>query len=217
MTGERAYFDPPPVELLFYRGTSFVSRAIQKQTRSVYSHVALKRGVEVLEAWHEPMFDPWWDPRPKGRVVLSEGAGAPWSVHTDDARIDVYRIPALEDGLEFGCTGCDRSERAWDWAVTQIGKRYDFAMVWKFIPRGRETDRSKDRWFCSELAAMAFTVAGYPLLERIPPSETSPGELVRSPLLSYCYTMTGTKDGHHLTVTTDHVLASEDRQHAKHE
>lgn len=208
----RVYFDPPPVELLFYRGTSAISRAIQKQTRSVYSHVALKRGSQVLEAWHQPMFKPRWDPRPKGEVRISDGPGAAWAVHTDETRIDVFRVPGCEDAVEFGCIGTDMSERAWAWAVTQVGKRYDFRMVSRFLSRLGETSGSKEKWFCSELAAMAFVVGGYPLLERQEPYATAPGDLVTSPLIDYAYTMTGTASGH-LTITTDHVLASEDKQH----
>jgi hypothetical protein len=53
---------------------------------------------------------------------------------------------------------------AFDWAITQIGKPYDFGAV-----AGIAFDRNwrdTDRWFCSELAAAAFEHAGRPLFAR---------------------------------------------------
>lgn len=54
-----------------------------------------------------------------------------------------------------------RIEEAYQWALTQVGKPYD----WRAI-LGMAADRNwreDDAWFCSELVAMAFEQAGSPL------------------------------------------------------
>lgn len=75
----------------------------------------------------------------------------------------------------------DVSPVALDWACRQIGSPYDVAAIFGLLVR-RDHWRQPDRWFCSELVARAFEVAGRPVVLgdcwRI-----SPRDLMLSPLL----------------------------------
>ena len=53
-------------------------------------------------------------------------------------------------------------EDAYSWALKQAGKRYDFSAVFG-IALDRDW-RNEDRFFCSELVALAFEKVGCPLL-----------------------------------------------------
>jgi hypothetical protein len=78
----------------------------------------------------------------------------------------------------------DERARMISFLDAQVGKRYDWASVLRFVSR-RKTDpfQATRRWFCSELAHAAWTVGtGIPLL-RLPSSEISPGLLAASPFL----------------------------------
>jgi uncharacterized protein YycO len=71
-----------------------------------------------------------------------------------------------------------------DWLNLQIGKKYDWGEVFKFVTRRKVDPSGADRrWFCSELAAAAFSVASGQVLIRMPSSQISPGLLAASPLL----------------------------------
>lgn len=55
-----------------------------------------------------------------------------------------------------------KTDEAFQWALTQEGKKYDFAAV-TGLAFTRDW-REEDRFFCSELVALAFEKAGAPLL-----------------------------------------------------
>ena len=60
-------------------------------------------------------------------------------------------------------------EAAYAWALTQNGKPYDFSAI-----SGIAFDRNwhaDEKWFCSELVAVAFEKAGYPILSTRPSDE----------------------------------------------
>lgn len=67
------------------------------------------------------------------------------------------------------------------WLDGRVGAGYDFVSVFRFVTR-RDKDDSSERWFCSELAAGAFQVAGHYLLHQRFHLVT-PGMLAASPLL----------------------------------
>jgi uncharacterized protein YycO len=76
---------------------------------------------------------------------------------------------------------------AYEWALAQVGKPYDFAAV-----TGIALDRnwrSHDKWFCSELIAAAFeNIGGIPLLSTRPSVGTwriTPRDLLLSRNLYY--------------------------------
>lgn len=71
-----------------------------------------------------------------------------------------------------------------DWLNMQVGKRYDWGAVLKFVSRRKVDPSSANRrWFCSELAHAAWMVATGIALLRMPSSQVCPGLLAASPLL----------------------------------
>lgn len=152
------------MNVLFYRGTSIVSTVIRWQTRSRYSHVAMQNGDSVIEAWHI------------GGVRLTK---SPFESHTNGTVIDVCMF-------DFGG---HIEQKMWNWLLAQVGKRYDFRMVLRFLPRLKETEESKDKYFCSELCMAASVVGGLPFLSRVSPAYVAPGHLWWSPFLTYVYTI----------------------------
>lgn len=156
--------DPHSAEPLvaLYRGTSWVSRAVQFQTRSVYSHAGLRLpDGSIIESCH------------RGGVKRNAHLGA---VHTPGTVVDLFRVTVPVD---------------WDaalmFAAEQIGKPYDFRGVARFITR-RTPDCNPPRWFCSALIQSAIEHGGVKLLERICPSAVAPGHQAMSPLLEFIRT-----------------------------
>jgi uncharacterized protein YycO len=146
--------------IVAYQGKSLLSRAIQWQTDGDYSHVAWQRRDGTV-------IGSWW---PHGvRVTPDESAG-----HTPRTLIDLFAVDTM---------GEDQRALLEGWMLGQIGKPYDWRGVLRFLSR-RKTDNPV-RWFCSELLMAAFNAAGHPLLLRIAPWQTSPTDLVRSPLLRH--------------------------------
>jgi len=154
------------VKILLYRGKSLISKAIQWQTRSPYSHaaIALDDGyigsTPVYEAWHI------------GGVAKNPN---PFAVHTPGTPIDAFVVEGVNLDL-------DAMRR---WADAQVGKGYDFVSVFRFVTRRQAPHNSK--WFCSELVE-AICRAGNgnaPVLLRGEPSLMSPRDLSMSPRLRY--------------------------------
>ena len=187
------------IEVLFYEGISVISKLIEWQTRSTASHVAIRRDGVTIQSWHLPF--------PRGSVYLHEGPLSPFILHTYGTVVEVFTVPRL---LEAGGDGIE--DRAWNWALQQVGKKYDFRMVMRFLPRWGETKGSRDKYFCSELVSMAFVVGGFPLLKRIKTAYISPGLLRVSPFLDYSYSMKADKSGG-IKEWKDHKLASLDCVH----
>ena len=75
---------------------------------------------------------------------------------------------------------------AYAWANTQIGKPYDFSAI-AGIALNRDW-RNEDRFFCSELLALAFEKAGFPILSTRPSAaiyRITPRDLLLSRILVY--------------------------------
>lgn len=111
-----------------------------------------------------------------GRWTL--GARSHGGVRTRLASIDHYsRIE------QFAAPGI---EEAYKWALTQVGKPYDYSAI-----LGIALDRDwhdESRWFCSELVCAAFEKAGYPLLSTRPSDKfyrITPRDLLLSRALTY--------------------------------
>ena len=140
-----------------YRGKSFVSRAIRWQTRGVYSHIAVMLSDdEIVEAWHNPA---------RVRIIKSLSDG-----HTPGTQVDIFEVPTTPEQ--------DAIIRSF--LLAQVGKKYDFAGVVRFMSR-RDKDNI-DKWFCSELAFAAFQLAGVYLLRRIRAFQVDPVRLITSPV-----------------------------------
>jgi uncharacterized protein YycO len=69
------------------------------------------------------------------------------------------------------------------WAKSQIGKKYDYVSILRFLTRSSRGRKDNGKWFCSELAFVAAQKAGVDLLHFIHPVEVSPGHFILSPLL----------------------------------
>lgn len=145
--------------IALYRGKSVVSRLIRWRTWSDYSHAAwLCLDGTVLDAWQ------------KGGVrhVANISVG-----HKPNTPVEFFSVditPAERIRIE-------------KFLRDQVGKKYDFHGVLKFISRRKTTHDQQRKWFCSELVSAAFNRIGHPLLARIRDEQVSPGLLAISPLL----------------------------------
>lgn len=143
-----------------YKGKSLISKAIRWQTRGKYSHVAvmLDDG-RIIEAWHNPA---------KVRVITSLSEG-----HTPGTKVDIFEVE----------TTPDQEVRIAEFLLDQVGKKYDFGGVLRFL--SRRNKNNPQMWFCSKLAFSCFLYGGIELLKRIEPYQVAPVTMVRSPLLSF--------------------------------
>jgi len=149
------------VQILAYKGLSWVSKAIRWQTRSDYSHIAIELDDgSVIEAWHV------------GGVAHNQSFR---TVHTKGTPVDAFAILEKIDENE-----------ALAFLLDQVGKKYDFGSIARFMTRRDEPHDEK--WFCSELAMAGVSKGGVDLLKRIPASHVSPGHMVTSPLLGFIET-----------------------------
>ena len=150
-----------------YKGRSLISKLIKWQTRGKYSHVAVMLSDnEIIEAWHSPA---------RVRVIhsLSEG-------HKPGTPIDLFEVkttPAQDKSIRH-------------FLRSEVGKKYDFAGVARFLSR-RSKDNA-DKWFCSELAFSAFRSADIDLLKRIDAYQVDPVALSTSPKLKFIDSLTTT-------------------------
>lgn len=153
------------MKLLFYKGKGLVSKAIRFQTRSEYSHVAVRlRDHTVVEAWH---------------VGGVRRLRYPHEGHASGTPVDVFR---LDDSFAYD------PDLVEAFLLSQLGKKYDFKSVFRFITRRKVV--LDDAWFCSELVLAAFAAGGSRLL-RGNPSEASPEIASLSPYLVYEKTIYG--------------------------
>ena len=145
------------MKILGYRGTSITSHLIKLQTRSKYSHIGVMlQDGSVVEAW-------------QGTGVRQiENA---FTGHADNTLIDVFSINADFD--EPATT---------KYLLEQIGKKYDYKSVWRFLSRRNAPDN--ESLFCSELAELALIAGGLRLLNGSA-SEHSPRDTLLSPILIF--------------------------------
>jgi uncharacterized protein YycO len=141
-----------PAVLLFH-GRGAISALIRWQTRSRYSHAALRlRDGRIVEAW--------------------QGCGVRIRELPAGPGIEAYRVRGLS---------ASRWDTALRYACAQVGAGYDYWGVVRFISRRRLP--ANLRWFCSELVFSSLQSVGVTLLTRIDASEVSPGMLALSPRL----------------------------------
>lgn len=151
------------MKILAYRGKSWISKVIRWQTRSKYSHIAIELdNGSVIEAWHV------------GGVAHNKDFR---TVHTKGTLVDVFDITIKIDEIAISA-----------FLLDQVGKKYDFGSIVRFMSRRAEP--KDEKWFCSELAMEGVSAGEVNLLERIPASHVSPGQIVTSPLLRFVETRT---------------------------
>lgn len=139
--------------ILLFRGRGIISALIRWQTRSEFSHTAiLMRDGRIVESW--------------------QGDGVRVKTLTDWEGIDMFDVPGMTD---------EQWDKAIAYALTQVGKGYDYWAIARFISRTRMPDN--DRWFCSELVFDCIGYGGVWLFERIKGWAVPPGLISISPLV----------------------------------
>lgn len=157
------------ITIVGYRGLSPPSRAIQFQTRSPHSHVAVKLGSgAVVEAlpWRPHFGIPW-----PGRVVHAPD----WrEYHTPGTSVDVFEFVQPLNAAE--------EKAALEYLFSVEGRRYAMKKVLRFLTRAQHRD--SDGLFCSELVAEMCERANRPLFnDTLPPYMASPRDVLASPVL----------------------------------
>jgi uncharacterized protein YycO len=152
-----------PVVFGCYQGRSLIpSRLIRWFTWSDYSHVAVyirdRPGKKIVEAWSS------------GGVQAVDG----WLTnHKAGTPVDLFAF-CLQPTES-------RLAQATGWIGNQIGKRYDWRGVFRFLTRaGGEIDGD---WFCSELAGEFAAYCGEALAHK-PAYKLTPGDVAASARLT---------------------------------
>lgn len=148
------------MKIALYQGTDPVSMLIRWQTRSQYSHSALLTdNGEVIEATMRPF--------PRGSVARVAGLNAQ---HAEGTKVDIFESLAAHDEM--------KSDK---WLEQQIGKRYDYRSVFRFMTRVPADENQA--YYCSELVFGYFQAGDLNLLERIEAHNVRPCDLAYSPFL----------------------------------
>lgn len=153
-------------DVVLFRGSGPMSRAIRWLTRSPYSHAGLvflfEGRVYCLEAVGSGV-----------RLVLISEVLARYH-----GGIDHFDVPRATDEQRSGALG---------FAFQQLGKLYDRRGLWRFLlailTARRPRVREDQAWFCSELVAAAYRKQGLALVPESS-SFTSPADLALSRELS---------------------------------
>lgn len=139
-----------------HRASGWMSKLIQWQTRSEFSHASLILPDDtVLES------------------IQGKGVIKGRKLHEVKEPVDVFEVVAT--------TGMHA--RALAFAEAQLGKGYDWTMVARFVTRRPADRKESGKWFCSELVFAAFAQGGLPLLRDTEAWEVSPELLSKSPYL----------------------------------
>jgi uncharacterized protein YycO len=151
------------MQVLLYQGRSIVSKLIQKQTDSIYSHAAVRlRDGSIVEAWQS---------------VGVRQMRSPFDGHSPGTKIDVFHIEAEYD-----------ADKVEEFLLAQVGKKYDYTSVARFLTRWERPNN--DKWFCSELTIAAFRKGGLDLLVGRA-AKLSPRDVGMSPLIRKLTTVGG--------------------------
>jgi uncharacterized protein YycO len=153
------------VYLCLHRAPGLVGDLIRWHSRGKYSHASLwVPGVGVIES--------------------REGKGVrrlPDLQPAKGEQIDVFEVAGLT---------IDQALDVWNFASAQVGKKYDWSMVFGFVSRAtKEGHEAGGKWFCSELAFASFKQALVELLRDTVAWEVSPVLLGKSPLLKFVKTI----------------------------
>lgn len=146
------------VYVVLFKGRGFMSRLIEWQTRGEYSHAALLVGETLYESWQS------------AGVRKKEG----WGYDPSDKTVSLF---------QFGHSYEDES-RVTQFLEKQIGKKYDWLAIVRFLTRTHILPDDKKRWFCSELVFTALASAEIDLFKRTKGWEVSPDMIKRSGLLA---------------------------------
>ena len=146
------------VQVLIWRGSGLTSRLIRWQTRGPWSHAALELFGRVYEARQFR--------RVQSRLL-------PVVAHEAHARGDTLCT------LDLWIT-IPQAQQLRSWLTDQLGKKYDWTSVARFVTRRQNRRERAHVWFCSELVFAALQKIGHPLLSNTQPWEVSPSWIPRS-------------------------------------
>lgn len=143
------------MRIILYRGTGIINALIRWQTRSHYAHAAImdEAGGKIYESF-------------PGVGVCER------SFEPEDFKKDAHHFVVTEPFLPWEVR---------EFISAQLGKKYDYAGVFRFLTRSKE--RKHDQWFCSELVFEAFRAQGVKLLNCDEGWKVSPALLAMSPYL----------------------------------
>jgi uncharacterized protein YycO len=147
--------------ICLHRGTSLISRMIRWQQRSHYSHASILLPSDLHYESREG----------KGVIVHPR-----FTLTNKSEQVDqfVFCEPLRPEDITAGA----------DFLAKQVGKKYDWPMVFGFVSRSdHEGPSSEGRYFCSELVDHWAKSMGRHFLARINPWEMSPGHIGLSPLI----------------------------------
>jgi uncharacterized protein YycO len=147
------------MRFILVSGTSFVSKLIQWQTRSHWSHAALLFSDDtVIEA--------------REFIGVRRLHYLTWLQENGKTPCEVFTVSATDEQ--------EALIRAY--ADAQVGKPYAYISIARFITRRDYEHQPDDAWFCSELTFEAIKRGQIELLDRTEGWEVPPHWLARSPL-----------------------------------
>ena len=154
------------LQIALHRGTGLISRLIQWQQRGEWSHASvILRSGAVIESRE------FIGVRQLPKLVAAKGE-----------LIHVFNVECTDE----------QADKIEAFLKAQIGKKYDYPMVFGFVSRSdTEGTASDGKWFCSEVAFAGFQAGGINLLARIEPFKVSPPHLSYSPLMQFDYAIQG--------------------------
>jgi uncharacterized protein YycO len=150
-----------PADLFFTTSRGFISSVIRFRTWGKFSHV------QVIS-------NPKSEPHGKIEVISADDNG----VTRRDAYDDEFEKCAI-----LTCPTMTEEQRrnVVEFCIQQVGKGYDFLGLADFL---LDADlQNENRFFCSELAFLAYKASGIDLIKRIDHAFASPAHLYISPLL----------------------------------
>lgn len=157
-----------PADLFFTTSPGFFSWAIRRRTWGKFSHVQVIVHVEpnILARKDERIYD---------LDVISADANGVYARAVQEEEWDKYAILTCPEISE------EQRENVVKFCLSQIGKPYDFVGLASFL--FYKELQQDDKWFCSELAYIAYKQAGIRLQRRVKQDFISPRDLYISPLL----------------------------------
>ena len=144
------------IKFLFYKPKNICGYLISWQTRGKYSHVSCLLNNKIIIESIE-----------KNGVIERNINGL-------DLLADIYILNI--------CIQQEKIENIQKWLLNQVGKKYDWLAILRFLSRRKMQNNNK--WFCSELCYCALLENGISLLNNTECWEVSPTLLSRSPILS---------------------------------
>lgn len=139
------------IKLLFSANKSIFSRAIRMATWSDYSHVDFifaEDGSDLIARNDYGYPAPYRSP-----VLLGAIAGRGVCLR------EMSKV--IESSSRYAIAEVAVSETALNYALGQLGKKYDYAALLGFPMRS--SIENQDKWFCSELVTWAIEMAGLEL------------------------------------------------------